>query len=51
MNQFSEQLEDLLQRPVLGEVNDASMEAAVEWDAFCDGFFKAYQQVALTEIG
>lgn len=50
MKQFSEQLEDLLQRPVLGEVNEASMEAAVEWDAFCDSFFKAYQQVALTEI-
>jgi alkylation response protein AidB-like acyl-CoA dehydrogenase len=50
INQFSEQLEDLLQRPVLGEVTEASMEAAVEWDAFCDSFFKAYQKVALTEI-
>jgi alkylation response protein AidB-like acyl-CoA dehydrogenase len=47
---FSLQLEDLLQRPVLGEVNEGSLEAAVEWDAFCDSFFKAYQEVALTEI-
>jgi alkylation response protein AidB-like acyl-CoA dehydrogenase len=50
INKFSEQLEDLLQRPVLGEVNEASMEAAIEWDAFCDSFFKTYQEVALAEI-
>jgi alkylation response protein AidB-like acyl-CoA dehydrogenase len=47
---FSEQLEDLLQRPVLGEVNKGSIQAAVEWDAFCDSFFKAYQEIALTEV-
>jgi len=47
---FSEQLEDLLQRPVLGEVSEGSMEAALEWDAFCSSFFKAYQEVALSEI-
>lgn len=47
---FSEQLEDLLQRPVLGEVSEESMEAAVEWDVFCSAFFKAYQEVALLEI-
>jgi alkylation response protein AidB-like acyl-CoA dehydrogenase len=44
------QLEDLLQRPVLGEVSEASMEAATEWDWFCGSFFKAYQEVALKEI-
>lgn len=47
---FSEQLEDLLQRPVLGEVSEGSMEAAMEWDAFCSSFFKAYQEVALAVI-
>ncbi|MCL6570761.1 MAG: acyl-CoA dehydrogenase [Bacillus sp. (in: Bacteria)] len=47
---FSDQLEDLLQRPVLGEVNEGSLEAAVEWDAFCDSLFKAYQEVARKEI-
>jgi alkylation response protein AidB-like acyl-CoA dehydrogenase len=47
---FSARLEDLLQRPVLGEVSEASIEAAAEWDGFCDSFFKAYQQVALEEI-
>lgn len=51
IRQFSEKLEDLLQRPVLGEVSTESMEAAVEWDAFCDSFFKTFQQVALIEIG
>ncbi|SDM55017.1 Acyl-CoA dehydrogenase, C-terminal domain [Bacillus sp. OK048] len=50
IEQFSNQLEDLLQRPVLGEVNEASMKAAEEWDTFCDSFFKAYQEVALAEI-
>ncbi|CAH2715632.1 hypothetical protein BACCIP111895_02816 [Neobacillus rhizosphaerae] len=50
IKQFSEQLEDLLQRPVLGEVNEASIEAAAEWDAFCDSFFKTYQQIAVAEI-
>ncbi len=48
--QFSEQLEDLLQRPVLGEVDDASIEAAMEWDEFCDAFFKGYQEIARKEI-
>ncbi|MFS0779199.1 acyl-CoA dehydrogenase family protein [Neobacillus sp. 3P2-tot-E-2] len=47
---FSDQLADLLQRPVLGEVSEASMKAAEEWDTFCDSFFKAYQEVALAEI-
>jgi alkylation response protein AidB-like acyl-CoA dehydrogenase len=50
IKQFSMQLEDLLQRPVLGEVNEGSMEAAVEWDAFCDAIFKAYQKTALAEL-
>ncbi|WP_462412667.1 acyl-CoA dehydrogenase family protein [Neobacillus sp. Marseille-QA0830] len=47
---FSHQLEDLLQKPVIGEVSEESMEAAAAWDQFCDSFFKAYQQVALAEI-
>ncbi|MBL4953288.1 acyl-CoA dehydrogenase family protein [Neobacillus sp. YIM B02564] len=47
---FSVQLEELLQRPVLGEVSDASIEAALDWDAFCSAFFKAYQEVALAEV-
>ena len=50
IEQFSDQLADLLQRPVLGEVSEASMKAAEEWDTFCDSFFKAYQEVALAEI-
>lgn len=50
LEQFADQLEDLLQKPVLGEVNEASMEAALEWDAFCASLFKAYQEQALKEI-
>lgn len=50
VERFSMQLADLLQRPVLGEVSEASIEAAEEWDAFCESFFKAYQSVALQEI-
>jgi alkylation response protein AidB-like acyl-CoA dehydrogenase len=50
IKEFSEQLENLLQRPVLGDVSDESLEAAEEWDTFCDIFFKAYQAVALAEI-
>lgn len=50
IRQFTERLEDLLKRPVLGEVSEASIEAAGEWDSFCDTFFKAYQEVALSEI-
>lgn len=50
IKKFSEQLEDLLERPVLGDVNEASIEAAEEWDVFCDCFFKAYQEIALEEI-
>ncbi len=48
--QMAQELEKLLQLPVLDEVNAASMEAAFEWDAFCSRLFKAYQEVALAEI-
>ncbi|QOR66948.1 acyl-CoA dehydrogenase family protein [Cytobacillus suaedae] len=50
IEKFSAKLEDLLQRPVLGEVSEASMEAATEWDEFCSEFFKAYQEIARSEI-
>lgn len=50
ITRFTVQLEDLLQRPVLGEVDDASIEAAAEWDTFCSMFFKTYQKIALLEI-
>lgn len=47
---FSEALAELLQKPLLGEVNERSINAAAEWDQFCDQFFKCYQSVALDEI-
>lgn len=50
IDHFTEKLDDLLQRPVLGEVNDVSIEAALEWDAFCSSFFKTYQEIALREL-
>lgn len=50
VQQLSSRLEDLLQKPVLGEVSDESLQAAAEWDAFCDEIFKVYQEVALREI-
>ncbi|MFE8697483.1 acyl-CoA dehydrogenase family protein [Cytobacillus sp. FJAT-53684] len=50
INKFSSQLEDLLQRPVLGDVSDASIMAASEWDTFCSAFFKAYQEIARAEV-
>ncbi|MEQ2526834.1 acyl-CoA dehydrogenase family protein [Bacillaceae bacterium CLA-AA-H227] len=50
IKKFVEQLTDLLHKPVLGEVSEASIEAAIKWDEFCSAFFKAYQEVALAEI-
>lgn len=50
IDRFAEQLTDLLQHPVCGEVSEASMEAAEEWDMFCDSFFQAYQTIALEEL-
>ncbi|MFG6494960.1 acyl-CoA dehydrogenase family protein [Fictibacillus sp. UD] len=50
ISKFSDQLTDLLQRPVCGEVSEESIQAAEEWDAFCDSFFKAYQTVAREEV-
>ena len=50
IERYSAKLEDLLHRPVLGEVSEGAIEAAIEWDTFCDDFFKAYQEVALEEI-
>lgn len=50
IGKFAAQLMDLLQKPVLGEVSDESIEAAMEWDGFCSAFFKAYQELALNEI-
>lgn len=50
ISMFTNELEDLLQRPVLGEVNEASLAAAIEWDSFCSSFFRTYQEVALSEV-
>jgi alkylation response protein AidB-like acyl-CoA dehydrogenase len=50
IDRFSEQLAALLQKPVCGEVSEESIQAAEEWDVFCDSFFKAYQTSALEEI-
>lgn len=50
ITKFSNQLTDLLQKPVCGEVSEESMEAAEEWDTFCDSFFKAYQSAAREEV-
>ncbi|MDR7071442.1 acyl-CoA dehydrogenase family protein [Fictibacillus barbaricus] len=50
IDSFSRQLTDLLQKPVCGEVSKESLEAAEEWDTFCDSFFKVYQTVAVMEI-
>lgn len=50
IDHFTERLTALLQKPVLGEVSMESMDAAEEWDHFCDSFFKAYQRIALAEI-
>ncbi|WP_226536709.1 acyl-CoA dehydrogenase family protein [Fictibacillus halophilus] len=47
---YTGKLTDLLQKPVCGDVSDESIQAAEEWDVFCDGFFKVYQTVALQEI-
>ncbi|WP_066070130.1 acyl-CoA dehydrogenase family protein [Neobacillus soli] len=47
---YSERIEDLLHKPVLGDVSEASMKAATEWDEFCDSFFKAFQETALNKI-
>ncbi|WP_102275234.1 acyl-CoA dehydrogenase family protein [Cytobacillus massiliigabonensis] len=47
---FSIQLKEILQRPVLGEVNDDSIDAAIEWDEFCTAIFREYQEIALKEL-
>lgn len=50
IDDFAEKLADLLGRPVLGEICDGALEAADEWDKFCDSFFKAFQASALKEV-
>jgi len=47
---FSEALRQLLTRPVLNGLDTNSLEAAGEWEDFCDDFFRAYQAQALTEV-
>ena len=49
VGQFSEALKRLLTRPVLTGVNADSLEAAGEWEEFCDDFFRTYQAQALAE--
>jgi alkylation response protein AidB-like acyl-CoA dehydrogenase len=50
IEEYAEKLTDLMQKPVCGDVSDESIQAAEEWDEFCDGFFKVYQTAALQEI-
>jgi len=48
---LSTALERLLTKPVLTGVNEASLEAAGEWEELCDDFFKTYQVQAMAEAG
>ncbi|MFE1245356.1 acyl-CoA dehydrogenase family protein [Fictibacillus sp. NPDC058756] len=50
IKEYAEKLTDLMRKTVCGDVSDESIQAAEEWDALCDGFFKVYQTVALQEI-
>lgn len=50
IEKYTSKLEDLLQRPVLGEVTNGAIEAAIEWDIYCDQLFNEYQYIALEEI-
>jgi alkylation response protein AidB-like acyl-CoA dehydrogenase len=50
IEKYAEKLTDLMQKPVCGDVSDESIQAAEEWNEFCDGFFKVYQTAALQEI-
>ncbi|WP_347489572.1 acyl-CoA dehydrogenase family protein [Desulfoscipio sp. XC116] len=50
VNELSEQLQRLMNAPVLSGSDADSLEAAGEWEAFCDDFFGTYQQQALAEV-
>ncbi|MEQ6389224.1 acyl-CoA dehydrogenase family protein [Bacillaceae bacterium S4-13-58] len=50
ITEFAGKLEYLLGQPVLGDASDASLQAALEWDQFCEDLFKTYQEIALEEI-
>ncbi|MED1865216.1 acyl-CoA dehydrogenase family protein [Fictibacillus nanhaiensis] len=50
IQRFSEQLTELMEKPVCGEISELSIQSADEWDTFCDEFFKAYQSVAREEV-
>lgn len=51
VDKLSAALKRLLTGPVLTGVNADSLEAAAEWEDFCDNFFRTYQTQALAEAG
>lgn len=44
-------LKNLLTRPALTGLSTDSLEAAGQWEEFCDDLFKTYQTQALMEVG
>jgi hypothetical protein len=51
VEQLSSTLKRLLAAPVLATPGPEALRAAGEWEEFCDGFFRAYQEQALEEVG
>lgn len=50
IERLGQRLEYLLKKPVVGEISDESVEAAREWDAFCNDLFHTYQECVRSSV-
>lgn len=47
---LSNELKTLLENPPWDSLDEASLDRAAAWEAYCDTFFRAYQEQALREV-
>jgi len=51
VNVLAGELETLMKNPPWDSLDDASLDRAASWEAYCDTLFRAYQEQALREVG
>lgn len=51
IDDLSATLKDFLLKPQFLELGEGALERAVQWETFCDALFRAYQELALNEVG
>jgi len=51
VNPLAAELKKFLENPPWDSLDEASLDRAVSWEAYCDALFRAYQEQAVRDVG